>query len=212
MNQKESNRKQNLLSHLRGQKIDRVVKDTTKRSIGGREVFYHKSMKFGLTQRLAVIGVSIFVGCFGVLTRNDLLKSVSPNPNDFGALFWLIFLTAAWIDFLVSLPAFGLLIAAAASRSFGAGIGVIVLDHKAQSIIFPLFLIIVFEVTALLMAGLASFRLVDLLDSRRSARFPMSGKDHVSAYFKLLGLALLITFLSALFESASILHMLPFGL
>jgi len=170
-------------------------------------------MKFGLTQRLAVIGVSIFVGaCFGVLTRNDLLTSVSPNPNDFGALFWLIFLTATWIDFLVSLPAFGLLIAAAASRSFGAGIGVIVLDHKAQSIMFPLFLIIVFEVTALLMAGLASFRLVDLLDSRRSARFPMRGKDHVGAYFKLLGLALLITFLSALFESASILHMLPFGL
>ncbi len=70
----------------------------------------------------------------------------------------------------------------------------------------------VFEVTALVMAGLASFRLVDLLDSRRSDTAPILGNDPVRSYFKLLGLALLITFLSALFESASILHMLPLGL
>lgn len=176
-------------------------------------VQYYNSMKFGLTQRLAVIGIAMFVGaCYGVLTREALLSGVT-NPNDFGALFLIIFVTAAVIDFLASLPVFGLLIVALASRSFGAVIGVIVLDHKAQSVIVPLSLLGVCEVTALLLASLAGFRLVDHLDSKRSdAASPTGTRDHLRVYFKLLGLALLISFLSALFESASILHLLPFGL
>src|SRR5213594_3117932 len=104
-------------------------------------------MKLSLTQRLAVIGITIFAGAsYGVLTRKALLNSISSNPNDFGALFLIIFLTGSLIDFLASVPLLGLLVVAAASRSFGAGIGVIVLDHEAQSIIFPLSLIMIFEV------------------------------------------------------------------
>ena len=170
-------------------------------------------MKLGLAQRLAVIGVTIAIGSsYGVVTRKDLLSSVSPNPSDFVTLFLLIFLTAALIDFLSSIPIFGLLIMGAATRSFGAVWGVILLDHSSSNP-FPLFLITVFEVTASVMAGLASFRLIDLLDSRKAhEQFSLSGKRHLRAYLKLLGLALIIRFFSALFESASILGMLPFGL
>jgi hypothetical protein len=68
---------------------------------------------------------------------------------------------------------------------------------------------LVFDVTANVVAGLAGFRLMDFFESRRSHE---PGKGHFYAYLKLLGVALSIALLGALWESASILGMLPFGL
>ncbi len=167
-------------------------------------------MRFGLAQQLSIIGAAIVAGgAYGLLTRQALLSGVSPNPNDFLSLFLLIISTTALIDFLGSLPLIGLLFIGAASRSFGAIVGVVVLDHKTLPIIGIISLSITasLEITSLVVVGIAGFRLLDF-GYKRSER----KKGDLYAYLKLLGLALSISFLSALFESASILGMLPFGL
>ena len=168
-------------------------------------------MRFGLAQQLSIIGAAIVAGgAYGLLTRQALLSGVSANPNDFLSLFLLIISTTALIDFLGSLPIIGLLFVGAASRSFGAIVGVVVLDHKTLPIIGIISLSITasLEITSLVVVGIAGFRLSDFIGYKRSER----KKRDLYAYLKLLGLALSISFLSALFESASILGMLPFGL
>ena len=168
-------------------------------------------MRFGLAQQLSIIGAAIVAGgAYGLLTRQALLSGVSPNPNDFLSLFLLIISTTALIDFLGSLPIIGLLFVGAASRSFGAIVGVVVLNHKTLPIIGIISLSITasLEITSLVVVGIAGFRLLDFIGYKRSER----KKGDLYAYLKLLGLALSISFLSALFESASILGMLPFGL
>ena len=168
-------------------------------------------MRFGLAQQLSIIGAAIVAGgAYGLLTRQALLSGVSPNPNDFLSLFLLIISTTGLIDFLGSLPIIGLLFVGAASRSFGAIVGVVVLDHKTLPIIGIISLSITasLEITSLVVVGIAGFRLSDFIGYKRSER----KKRDLYAYLKLLGLALSISFLSALFESASILGMLPFGL
>src|SRR5438093_5640455 len=88
-------------------------------------------MRFGLAQQLSIIGAAIVAGgAYGLLTRQALLSGVSPNPNDFLSLFLLTISTTAWIDFVGSLPIIGLALIGSASRSFGAVVGVVVLDHK----------------------------------------------------------------------------------
>jgi len=167
-------------------------------------------MRFGLAQQLSIIGAAIVAGAsYGLLTRQALLSGVSPNPNDFLSLFLLIISTTALIDFLGSLPIIGLLFIGAASRSLGAIVAVVVLDHKTLPIIGIISLSITtsLEITSLVVVGIAGFRLLDF-GYKRSER----KKGELYAYLKLLGLALSISFLSALFESASILGMLPFGL
>ena len=131
----------------------------------------------------------------------------SEGPNDFLSLFLLIISTTAWIDFIGSLPIIGLALIGSASRSFGAVVGVVVLDHKTLPII-SLSITASLEITALVVVGIAGLRLLDFIGYKRSER----KKGDLYAYLKLLGLALSISFLSALFESASILGMLPFGL
>jgi len=168
-------------------------------------------MRFSLAQELSIIGTAIVAGAaYGLLARQALLSGVSPNPNDFFSLFLLIISTTALIDFLGSLPIIGLAFIGAASRSFGAVVGVVVLDHKPLPIIGIISLSITasLEITALVVVGIAGFRLLDFIGYKRSER----KKGDLYAYLKLLGLALSISFLSALFESASILGMLPFGL
>ena len=168
-------------------------------------------MRFSLAQELSIIGTAIVAGAaYGLLTRQALLSGVSPNPNDFLSLFLLIISTTAWIDFLGSLPIIGLAVIGAASRSFGAVVGVVVLDHKTLPIIGITSLSITasLEITSLVVVGIAGLRLLDFIGYKRSER----RKGDLYAYLKLLGLALSISFLSALFESASILGMLPFGL
>jgi hypothetical protein len=169
-------------------------------------------MRFSLTQELSIIGVTIVAGAtYGLFNRQALLNGVSPNPNDFVSLFLLIFQTVVLIDFLASIPFFfGLFGIFAASQSFGAVIGVIVIDHKITRIVGILSLSIIasLEITALVTVGIAGFRLSEFIGSKRSER----RRRDLYAYLKLLGLALSISFLSALFESASILGMLPFGL
>lgn len=168
-------------------------------------------MRFGLAQQLSIIGAAIVAGgAYGLLTRQALPSGVSPNPNDFLSLFLLIISTTALIDFLGSLPIIGLLFIGAASRSFGAIVGVVVLDHKTLPIIGIISLSITasLEITSLVVVGIAGFRLLDFIGYKRSER----KKGDLYAYLKLLGLALSISFLSALFESASILGMLPFDL
>ena len=169
-------------------------------------------MRFSLAQEVSIIGAAIVAGAsYGLLTRQALLSGVSPNPNDFLSLFLLIISTTALIDFLGSLPIIGLLFIGAASRSFGAVVGVVVLDHKT----LPKFIGIIslsitasLEITSLVVVGFAGFRLLEFIGYKGSER----KKGDLYAYLKLLGLALSISFLSALFESASILGMLPFGL
>src|SRR5206468_2947053 len=168
-------------------------------------------MRFSLAQGLSIIGAAIVAGAsYGLLTRQALLSGVSPNPNDFLSLFLLIISTTALIDFLGSLPIIGLLFIGAASRSFGALVGVVVLDQKTLPIIGITSLSITasLEITTLVVVGIAGLRLSDFIGYKRSER----KKGDLYAYLKLLGLALSISFLSALFESASILGMLPFGL
>ena len=168
-------------------------------------------MRFGLAQQLSIIGAAIVAGgAYGLLTRQALLSGVSANPNDFLSLFLLIISTTALIDFLGSLPIIGLLFVGAASRSFGAIVGVVVLNHKTLPIIGIISLSITasLEITSLVVVGIAGLRLLDFIGYKRSER----KKGDLYTYLKLLGLALLISFLSALFESASILGMLPFGL
>ena len=167
-------------------------------------------MRFGLAQQLSIIGAAIVAGgAYGLLTRQALLSGVSANPNDFLSLFLLIISTTALIDFLGSLPIIGLLFVGAASRSFGAIVGVVVLNHKTLPIIGIISLSITasLEITSLVVVGIAGFRLLDF-GYKRSER----KKGDLYAYLELLGLALSISFMSALFESASILGMLPFGL
>jgi len=164
-------------------------------------------MRFSLAQ-LSIIGAAIVAGAaYGLLTRQALLSGVSPNPNDFLSLFLLIISTTAWIDFIGSLPIIGLALIGSASRSFGAVVGVVVLDHKTLPII-SLSITASLEITSLVVVGIAGFRLLDFIGYKGSER----KKGDLYAYLKLLGLALSISFLSALFESASILGMLPFGL
>src|SRR5256712_4899055 len=168
-------------------------------------------MRFSLPQELSIIGAAIVAGAaYGLLTRQALLSGVSPNPSDFLSLFLLIISTTAWIDFLGSLPIIGLVIIGAASRSFGAVVGVVVLDHKTLPTIGIISLSITasLEITSLVVVGIAGLRLLEFIGYKRSER----KKGELYAYLKLLGLALSISFLSALFESASILGMLPFGL
>jgi hypothetical protein len=169
-------------------------------------------MRFSLAQELSIIGITIVAGAtYGLLNRQALLNSISPSPNDFVSLFLLIFQTAALIDFLASIPfLLGLFAIFASSRYFGVAIGVIVLDHKISKIIgiISLSIIASLEITALVTVGIAGFRLTEFIGSKRSER----RRGDLYAYLKLLGLALSISFLSALFESASILGMLPFGL
>ena len=168
-------------------------------------------MRFGLAQEFSIVGAAIVAGAaYGLLTRQALLSGVSPNPNDFFSLFLLIISTTAWIDFIGSLPIIGLALIGAASRSFGAVVGVVVLDHKSLPIIGIISLPIIasLEITSLVVVGIAGFCLLDFIGYKRSGR----KKGDLYAYLKLLGLALSISFLSALFESASILGMLPFGL
>ena len=165
-------------------------------------------MRFSLAQEVSIIGAAIVAGAsYGLLTRQALLSGVSPNPNDFLSLFLLIISTTAWIDFIGSLPIIGLLFIGAASRSFGAVVGVVVLDHKTLPII-SLSITASLEITSLVVVGFAGFRLLEFIGYKGSER----KKGDLYAYLKLLGLALSISFLSALFESASILGMLPFGL
>ncbi len=166
-------------------------------------------MRFSLAQQLSIIGAAIVAGAaYGLLTRQALLSRLSPNPNDFLSLFLLIISTNALIDFLGSLPIIGLFFIGAASQSFGAIVGVVVLDHKTFPIIVIMSLSIIasLEITALVVVGIAGLRL--FIGYKRSEL----KKGDLYAYLKLLGLALSISFLSALFESASILGMLPFGL
>jgi len=168
-------------------------------------------MRFSLAQGLSIIGAAIVAGAaYGLLTRQALLSGVSPNPNDFLSLFLLIISTTALIDFLGSSPIIGLLFMAVASQSFGAIVGVVVLDQKTLPIIGIISLSITasLEITALVVVGIAGFRLLDFIGYKRSER----KKGDLYAYLELLGLALSISFMSALFESASILGMLPFGL
>ena len=165
-------------------------------------------MRFGLAQEFSIVGAAIVAGAaYGLLTRQALLSGVSPNPNDFLSLFLLIISTTAWIDFIGSLPIIGLALIGSASRSFGAVVGVVVLDHKTLPII-SLSITASLEIASLVVVGIAGFRLLDFIGYKGSER----KKGDLYAYLKLLGLALSISFLSALFESASILGMLPFGL
>lgn len=169
-------------------------------------------MRFSLRQRLGIIGIAVFAGALlGVPNREAILSNTSPNPNDFTALFLAIIQTSALIDLLASIPLLGLLFIGLATRSIGVVVGVIVLDHKTIpfNALIGLTIISVFDVTANVVAGLAGFRLMDFFESRRSHE---PGKSHFYAYLKLLGVALSIAFLSALWESALILGMLPFGL
>src|SRR5438093_5029147 len=155
-------------------------------------------MRFSLAQQLSIIGAAIVAGAsYGLLTRQALLSGVSPNPNDFLSLFLLIISTTALIDFLGSLPIICLLFIGAASRSFGAIVGVVVLDHKTLPIIGIISLSITasLEITSLVVVGIAGFRLLDF-GYKRSER----KKGDLYAYLKLLGLALSISFLRALFE------------
>ena len=168
-------------------------------------------MRFSLAQELSIIGAAIVAGAaYGLLTRQALLSGVSPNPNAFLSLFLLIISATALIDFLGSLPIIGLLFIGAASQSFGALVGVVVLDHRTLPIIGIISLSITasLEITALVVVGIAGLRLLGFIGYKRSER----KKGDLYPYLKLLGLALSISFLSALFESASILGMLPFGL
>jgi uncharacterized membrane protein SpoIIM required for sporulation len=169
-------------------------------------------MRFSLTQELSIIGTTIVAGAtYGLLGRQALLNGVSHNPNDFVSLFFLIFQTTALIDLFSAIPFFfGLFAIFAASQSFGAVIGVIVLDRKITRIIgiTSLSIIASLEITALVTAGRAAFRLSDFIASKRTER----RKEDLYTTVKFLGLALFISFLSALFERASILGMLPFGL
>jgi hypothetical protein len=169
-------------------------------------------MRFSLSQELSIIGITIVAGAaYGLLDRLALLNRISPNPNDFVSLFLQIFQTAALIDFLATIPFFfGLFAIFAASQSYGAIIGLIVLDHRITRTtgITSLSIVASLEITALVTAGIASFRLTEFIGSKRSER----RRRDLYAYLKLLGLALSISFLSAFFESASILGMLPFGL
>src|SRR2546427_4860723 len=164
-------------------------------------------MRFSLAQ-LSIIGAARVAGAaYRLLTRQALLSGISANPNDFFSLFLLIISTTAWIDFIGSLPIIGLALISAASRSFGAVVGVVVLDHKTLPLI-SLSITASLEITSLVVVGIAGFRLLDFIGYKGSER----KKGDLYAYLKLLGLALSISFLSALFESASILGMLPFGL
>ncbi|TMI22863.1 hypothetical protein E6H31_00750 [Candidatus Bathyarchaeota archaeon] len=168
-------------------------------------------MRFSLAHELSIIGAAIVAGAaYGLLTRQALLSGISANPNDFFSLFLLIISTTAWIDFIGSLPIIGLALIGSASRSFGAVVGVVVLDHKTLPIIGIMSLSITasLEITSLVAVGFAGFRLLDFIGYKGSER----KKGDIYTYLKLLGLALSISFLSALFESASILGMLPFGL
>src|SRR5436309_123783 len=161
-------------------------------------------MRFSLAQGLSIIGAAIVAGAaYGLLTRQALLSGVSPNPNDFLSLFLLIISTTALIDFLGSSPIIGLLFMAVASQSFGAIVGVVVLDQKTLPIIGIISLSITasLEITALVVVGIAGFRLLDFIGYKRSER----KKGDLYAYLELLGLALSISFMSALFESASLL-------
>src|SRR5947209_11183367 len=115
-------------------------------------------MRFSLAQELSIIGVAIVAGAaYGLLTRQALLSGVSPNPNDSLSLFLLIISATALIDFLGSLPIIGLLFIGAASQSFGALVGVIVLDHRTLPIIGMISLSITasLEITALVVVGIA---------------------------------------------------------
>lgn len=169
-------------------------------------------MRFSLRQRLAIIGIFVVGGALlGVPNREAILSNTSPNPGDFTALFLSIIQTSALIDLLASIPGLGLLFIGVATQSIGVLVGVVVLDRKTIPINLLIGIIItgVFDVTANVVAGLAGFRLMDFLESRRSHE---PGKGHFYAYVKLLGVALSIALLGALWESASILGMLPFGL
>ena len=159
-----------------------------------------------------IIGVFILIGVFlGVPSREAILSSTSPNPSDFTALFLAIIQTSALIDVLASIPVLGLLVIALATRSIGVVVGLIVLDHRTISINGLIGLTITggFDITANVVAGLAGFRLWDFIESRRSHE---PGKAHFYGYLKLFGMALSIAILGALWESASILGLLPFGL
>src|SRR5438093_2618715 len=144
-------------------------------------------MRFSLAQGLSIIGAAIVAGAaYGLLTRQALLSGVSPNPNDFLSLFLLIISTTAWIDFLGSLPIIGLAVIGAASRSFGAVVGVVVLDHKTLPIIGITSLSITasLEITSLVVVGIAGLRYLDFFGyNRRSRR-----KGDVNAFLNLLGL------------------------
>jgi hypothetical protein len=169
-------------------------------------------MRLSLRQRLAIIGIFVVGGALlGVPNREAILSNTSPNPNDFTALFLEIIQTSALIDLLASIPGLGLLFIGVATQSIGVVVGVIVLDHKTIPInpLIGLTITSVFDVTANVVAGLAGFRLMDFFESRHSHE---PGKGHFYAYLKLLGVALSIALLGALWESASILGMLPFGL
>ena len=130
-------------------------------------------MRFSLAQGLSIIGAAIVAGAaYGLLTRQALLSGVSPNPNDFLSLFLLIISTTALIDFLGSSPIIGLLFMAVASQSFGAIVGVVVLDQKTLPIIGIISLSITasLEITALVVVGIAGFRLLDFIGYKRSDR------------------------------------------
>ena len=130
-------------------------------------------MRFGLAQQLSIIGAAIVAGgAYGLLTMQALLSGVSPNPNDFLSLFLLIISTTGLIDFLGSLPIIGLLFIGAASRSLGAIVGVVVLDHKTLPIIGIISLSITasLEITSLVVVGIAGFRLLDFIGYKRSDR------------------------------------------
>jgi uncharacterized membrane protein SpoIIM required for sporulation len=165
-------------------------------------------MRFSLAQELSIIGITILAGAtYGLLDRQALLNRVSPNPNDFVSLFLQILQTAALIDFLASITFFfvGLFAIFAASQSYGAIIGLIVLDHKISRIIGIISLSIIgtLEITALVAVGIAGFRLSNFIGSKRSDR----RKEDLYAYLKLLGMALSISFVSAL--SLKVLPFLP---
>lgn len=165
-----------------------------------------------LRQRLAIIGIFVVIGSLlGILNRESILNNTSANPNDFTALFLTIIQTSVFIDLLASIPVIGLLIITSATQSIGVALGLIVLDHKTIPIngLIGLTIVGVFDVTANMVAGLAGFRFIDFFESRRSHE---PGENHFYAYLKLLIVTLSIAFIGALWESASILGMLPFGL
>src|SRR2546422_10670807 len=118
-------------------------------------------MRFSLAQ-LSIIGAAIVAGAaYGLLTRQALLSGISANPNDFFSLFLLIISTTAWIDFIGSLPIIGLAFIGAASRSFGAVLRGVVLDHQSLPII-PLSLPPPLAITYRVVSGCAGCRLVAL--------------------------------------------------
>src|SRR2546427_3631387 len=113
-------------------------------------------MRFSLAQ-LSIIGAAIVAGAaYGLLTRQALLRGISANPNDFLSLFLLIISTTAWIDFIGSLPIIGLAFIGSASRSFGAVLGVGVLDHKTLPIM-SLPIRASLEITSLVVVGISGF-------------------------------------------------------